>query len=185
MKTTGVWPEALAARISWFSRSEIDAVRLSDMSVSSPGVRCLLPGAGRAGWRSAGHWHHCHARLRGSHPWESLVRPRGHRRRRPVAADDGQRLPELAAGGDGELREDLGQVVLDGARAEEQLGGDLRVGQARPGRAGDSRWGLRQMRAALSGRDAAWVTCSAPEGWRLAASMTAPPHALRPRLEER
>ena len=53
--------------------------------------------------------------------------------RRPVAAPDGQRLPELAAGGDGELGEDLGQVVLDGARAEEQLGGDFRVGHARPG----------------------------------------------------
>jgi spore coat protein A len=50
----------------------------------------------------------------------------------PVAGADGQRLPELAAGGDGELCEDLGQVVLDSARAEEQLGGDLRVGQIRP-----------------------------------------------------
>jgi hypothetical protein len=52
--------------------------------------------------------------------------------RRPVAAAGGQCLPELAAGGDSELGDDLGQVVLDGARAEEQLGGDLRVRQGRP-----------------------------------------------------
>lgn len=49
---------------------------------------------------------------------------------RPVAAAVGQRLLELAAGSDLELGEDLSQVVLDRARAEEQLGGDLRVGQA-------------------------------------------------------
>src|SRR5262249_3014393 len=42
----------------------------------------------------------------------------------------GQRLLELPAGADFELGEDLAQVVLDGARADEQLGGDLRVGQA-------------------------------------------------------
>src|SRR5262249_58057031 len=57
--------------------------------------------------------------------------------RRPVTAADGQRLPELAAGGEIELGEDLAQVVLDGARAEEQLGGDLRVRQARPGQPRD------------------------------------------------
>src|SRR5215469_16564500 len=51
-------------------------------------------------------------------------------RHRPVAAAAGQRQPELAAGGDIELGEDLGQVVLDGARGQEQLGGDLRVRQA-------------------------------------------------------
>jgi len=33
--------------------------------------------------------------------------------------------------------EDLGHVVLDGARAQEQLGGDLRVRQARPGQPRD------------------------------------------------
>ena len=38
---------------------------------------------------------------------------------RPVSAAVGQYLPELAAGGDVELGEDLGQVVLDGTRAEE------------------------------------------------------------------
>ena len=40
----------------------------------------------------------------------------------------GQRSLELQAGADLELGEHLAQVVLDGARAEEQLGGDLRVG---------------------------------------------------------
>jgi hypothetical protein len=49
---------------------------------------------------------------------------------RPVAVAVGQRLRELPAGGDVELGEDLSQVVLDGVRAEEQPGGDLRVGQA-------------------------------------------------------
>jgi pimeloyl-ACP methyl ester carboxylesterase len=43
----------------------------------------------------------------------------------------------LAAGGDIELGEDLGQVVLDGTPAEEQLGGDLRVRHARPGQPRD------------------------------------------------
>jgi hypothetical protein len=47
-----------------------------------------------------------------------------------VAVAVGQRLCELAAGGDVELGEDLSQVVLDGVQAEEQPGGDLRVGQA-------------------------------------------------------
>src|SRR5215469_12415203 len=64
MNTTGVLPEALAARISRVSRSDIDAMRLSDMSFSSP---CSPL------WRSAGQWHHCRARPRGSPPWKSLV----------------------------------------------------------------------------------------------------------------
>jgi hypothetical protein len=49
---------------------------------------------------------------------------------RPVAVAVGQRLHELTAGGDVELGEDLSQVVLNSVRAEEQPGGDLRVGQA-------------------------------------------------------
>src|SRR5258708_25773332 len=49
----------------------------------------------------------------------------------------GQDAAELVAGADGELGEDLVQVVLDGARAHEQLGGDLRVGQAVGGQPGD------------------------------------------------
>ena len=44
---------------------------------------------------------------------------------------------ELAAGADAELGEDLGQVVLDGVRADEQPGADLRVGQAVPGKQRD------------------------------------------------
>src|SRR5689334_22655978 len=41
----------------------------------------------------------------------------------------GQCSMELQAGADLELGEDLAQVVLDGARADEQPGGDLRVRQ--------------------------------------------------------
>jgi hypothetical protein len=37
---------------------------------------------------------------------------------------------ELAAGADAELGEHLAQVVGDGGRADEQLRGDLRVGEA-------------------------------------------------------
>jgi hypothetical protein len=51
----------------------------------------------------------------------------------------GQRLVELAAGGDGELGEDLAQVVLDRARADEQPGADLRVGQTVAGQPRDLR----------------------------------------------
>jgi NADP-dependent 3-hydroxy acid dehydrogenase YdfG len=40
----------------------------------------------------------------------------------------GQRLPELPAGGDAELREHLAQMPFDRARAEEELGADLGVG---------------------------------------------------------
>src|SRR5712691_10950781 len=42
----------------------------------------------------------------------------------------GQDAVELVAGADVELSEDLVQVVFDRARADEQLGGDLGVGQA-------------------------------------------------------
>jgi len=41
----------------------------------------------------------------------------------------------------------------------------LRTSPGRPGPTGDPRWGLRQMRAPLSGRDAAWVTYSRVRGW--------------------
>ena len=41
----------------------------------------------------------------------------------------------------------------------------LRTSPGRPGPTGDPRWGLQQMRAALSGRDAAWVTYSRVRGW--------------------
>src|SRR5262249_54000921 len=42
MKTTGVRPEALAAWISRFSRSDIDAMRLSDMNASFPWVKSAI-----------------------------------------------------------------------------------------------------------------------------------------------
>src|SRR5690348_17409405 len=44
---------------------------------------------------------------------------------------------ELVAGADVELGEDLVQVVFDGARAHEQLGSDLGVGQAVAGQPAD------------------------------------------------
>src|SRR5712692_6787243 len=49
----------------------------------------------------------------------------------------GQDAMELVAGADVELGEDLVQVVFDGARAHEQLGSDLGVGQALAGQPGD------------------------------------------------
>src|SRR4051794_30928695 len=54
-----------------------------------------------------------------------------------VAPVIGQGAVELVAGVDGELGEDFVQVVFDGARAHEQLGGDLGVGQAVTGESGD------------------------------------------------
>jgi hypothetical protein len=48
----------------------------------------------------------------------------------------GQGMPEFAARADLELGEHLAEVVLDGARAEEQPGCDLRVGQPVPGEPG-------------------------------------------------
>src|SRR6185436_17171585 len=47
-----------------------------------------------------------------------------------LSAGARQRLLELAARADAELGEDLVAVPLDGPRAEEQLGADLRVGAA-------------------------------------------------------
>src|SRR5215468_11491386 len=47
-----------------------------------------------------------------------------------------------------------------------------RRGQRGP--AGDPRWGLRQMRAPLSGRDAAWVTYSPPPGIQERMHMSVP-----------
>src|SRR5687768_16452937 len=48
-----------------------------------------------------------------------------------------EQLAELLAGGDVELAEDLVQVILDRARADEQLGADLRVGVPVPGQPRD------------------------------------------------
>src|SRR5215475_7820543 len=50
-----------------------------------------------------------------------------------------ERPGELCPAGDAELVEDLVQVVLDGAGADEQLAGDLPVGQALGGQPGDLR----------------------------------------------
>jgi hypothetical protein len=49
----------------------------------------------------------------------------------------GKRGSKLAAGADAEFGEDFPQVVGDGGGAEEQLRGDLRVGGAVAGQAGD------------------------------------------------
>src|SRR6478735_2875619 len=49
----------------------------------------------------------------------------------------GERAAQLPAGADVELGEDLVQVVLDGARADEQLRADLRVRLPLGGEAGD------------------------------------------------
>ena len=59
-----------------------------------------------------------------------LVRPGGVR----VGWQD---AVKLVAGADGELGEDQAQVVLDRARADEQPGADLRVGQALAGQPRD------------------------------------------------
>src|SRR5204862_5430345 len=55
---------------------------------------------------------------------------------------------ELSAGADAELAECLVQVVLDGARAQEQLGADLRVRIPLTGEPGD----LRFLPSELPGR---------------------------------
>jgi hypothetical protein len=70
-------------------------------------------------------------RTRGS-PWDSSSL---HRDRCPFSV--GQYLAELSAGADAELREHVAQVPFDGARADEQLGADLRIRAAVAGEAGD------------------------------------------------
>src|SRR5437763_14660216 len=64
---------------------------------------------------------------RGSRPSDALVASLG-----AVGAATIERAAELLAGADVELGDHLAQVVLDSARAGEQLGADLRV-----------RWSLR------------------------------------------
>src|ERR1700677_872377 len=59
------------------------------------------------------------------------------RDRRCCAGPGGKRGRKLAAGADAELGEDFPQVVGDGGGADEQLRGDLRVGGAFAGGAGD------------------------------------------------
>ena len=55
----------------------------------------------------------------------------------------------------------------------------LRTSPGRRGPAGDPRWGLRQMRAPLSGRDAAWVTYSTPRAFRKECTCLSPLHEHR------
>src|SRR6266705_1444157 len=78
--------------------------------------------AGR-GDEPAGRWLRCRAARRG---------------RRPIARSgpEGVRV-ELAAGGDAEFGVGLVQVVAHRPRAEEQLGGDVAVGQSLRGEPGD------------------------------------------------
>src|SRR5690349_3369694 len=66
--------------------------------------------------------------------------------RRPFEV--GQRPAELSAGADAELAEDLVQVVLDSAGAQEQPGADLRIGVSLTGELGD----LRFLDSELTGR---------------------------------
>src|SRR5712671_2483083 len=78
---------------------------------------------------------------------------------------------ELGAAGDAQLAEDLAQVVLHGAGADEQPGGDLRVGQVPGHHPGDLRLLRREhLRAAgPRGRACSPVACSS----RLARSANA------------
>src|SRR5580658_882031 len=101
---------------------------------SSPGQAALesatLASAPDHGWLGAGP---CDAARAGQHSRVSTVgsaRGRGVRVGRQDAA-------EIAAGGDVELGEDLAQVVLDGARGQEQPSADLRVGQTVAGQPGN------------------------------------------------
>src|SRR5260370_3378452 len=69
-------------------------------------------------------------------PWESALR----RDRRCCAWPGGKRRSKLAARADAELGEHLPQVIRDGGAADEKLRGDLRVGGALAGQAGDQRF---------------------------------------------
>jgi hypothetical protein len=60
-------------------------------------------------------------------------------------------VSQLDPGPDAELGEDLVQVVVDGARAEEQLRGDLAVGGAVARHAGDLRFPGSELVTAVHG----------------------------------
>jgi ABC-type lipopolysaccharide export system ATPase subunit len=62
-----------------------------------------------------------------------------------------ERAPQLAAGGDPELREDLAHVPFHGSATEVSLGGDLGIGVAFRGQPGDVGLLGRQVRARLEG----------------------------------
>src|SRR5262245_52810591 len=83
----------------------------------------------------------------------SIVGPRPDRHDCPGgrSALVGERVLERAARLDRQLVEDLREVVLDGARADEQLRADVGVGEAVAREPGDPRL-LRRQAAALAGR---------------------------------
>jgi hypothetical protein len=76
---------------------------------------------------------------------------------------------QLAAGADTKLGEDLAQVVLDGVRADEQPGADLRVGQAVAGQLRDPGLLGSQLLAELGGRLSGAPAGGFPGGHQLAA----------------
>src|SRR5690242_15350509 len=118
------------------------AHRRASATVDSPGLRAdsvLI--VGHAGTAAAVH---------GSAGESALWRDRQCR-----ALPCGKRGGKLAAGADAELGEDFPQVVGDGGGADEQLRGDLRVGGAFAGQAGDQRFlrsqGVRRLDGGLPG----------------------------------
>src|SRR5579859_6880327 len=71
---------------------------------------------------------------------------------RPRAMGDGRQCgAQLTARADAELGEYLAQVPLDGARRQEQLGGDLRVRQAVAGQPRDEGFLRRELVRGLGG----------------------------------
>src|SRR5580658_2269640 len=84
------------------------------------------------------------------------------RDQRCCALAGGKRGSELAAGADAELGEDFPQVVGDGGGADKQLRGDLRVGGAVAGQAGDQRF-LRGQRIWRLGRLLPGVPAGRPQ----------------------
>ena len=94
-------------------------------------------------------------------PGPATPRSVPHQAEAMASAPAGQRGPELAAGADPELGEHLAQVPLDGARAEEQLGADLRVRQAVAGEPGDLLLLRRELVARLGG-----CACAPSRPWR-------------------
>ena len=167
-------------------------------------------------WRSARQWHHCRARLRGVAsvriPSESLGALAQPSARAGLPGRCGTWPRRVAGPGRGRQREaPAAHLRYQPARADRHLrrepppggggtiadkmltGGSLRWrGWRCPTR--DPRWGLRQMRAPLGGRDAVWVTYSAPapETPRPTAELEdgrqhdgGPSHPLMARLEER
>src|SRR5580693_1572082 len=123
--SAGVTPVMPHGRLRYDIDARFGARRRASVSADSrgPAVDSVLI-AGRAGPAAAGS------------ALESALR----RPRRCCVLPGGERGSELAAGADAEFGEDFPQVVGDGGGAEEQLRGDLRVGGAVAGQAGDQRF---------------------------------------------